>query len=118
MIMDRFRIVLYIYWFLSYHFESFTKSLVLYLFSTFSSIVTSFYLVSTISLNIIKDFLFFPPIPSGVTRRSIIDLANAWNTNKNKESGKPQLEVSERWLTMQELVTASREGRVSVEVFM
>ena len=45
-----------------------------------------------------------------MTRRSIIDLTNAWSKDK---AGKIQLEISERWLTMEDLVIAGKEGRVS-----
>ena len=54
----------------------------------------------------------------GVTRRSIIDLVNAWSTHsttqgKSKARSDSSVTVSERWLTMKELLLASKEGRVS-----
>ena len=59
----------------------------------------------------------------GVTRRSIIDLTKAWNSKNSDANGnahgagntkqKIQMEVSERWITMSELVLAQNENRVS-----
>jgi branched-chain amino acid aminotransferase len=39
---------------------------------------------------------------TGVTRRSILELAREWN----------EFEASERWLTMKEVQKAAKEGRV------
>lgn len=47
-------------------------------------------------------------VSAGVTRRSVLELAREWKT---LEGGVP-LEVTERRLTMGEIVRAAKEGRV------
>lgn len=47
-------------------------------------------------------------VSAGVTRRSVLELAREWQILE----GDVPLEVSERRLTMGEIVRASKEGRV------
>jgi len=52
-------------------------------------------------------------ILAGVTRDSILTLARDWHANKGYGHGVIQnMEVSERWLTMGEVVEAQKEGRL------
>lgn len=50
----------------------------------------------------------------GVTRSSILDITRGWTAKSNPVATQyGQIEVNERWLTMNEVLQASREGRVS-----
>ena len=49
----------------------------------------------------------------GVTRRSVLDIAEGWSASENPlASSEGPLTVSERWVTMGELLQAQAEGRV------
>lgn len=61
-------------------------------------------------------------ILAGVTRDSILHLSRGWEEEENKKnsgdgnsssSNSKAMSVSERWLTMGEVVQAQKEGRVS-----
>jgi branched-chain amino acid aminotransferase len=53
-------------------------------------------------------------ILAGVTRDSILELTRGWNNNAGPGAGEiKNMSVSERWLTMGEVLEAHKEGRVS-----
>lgn len=52
-------------------------------------------------------------ILAGVTRDSILEITRGWNSNSGPGAGTIKgMEVSERWLTMSEVVEAHSEGRL------
>jgi branched-chain amino acid aminotransferase len=54
-------------------------------------------------------------ILAGVTRDSILELTRGWLQDKGPGAGQiKSMSVSERWLTMGEVVEAQKEGRVSI----
>ena len=52
-------------------------------------------------------------ILAGVTRDSILEMTRAWQSNAGPGAGVVKnMDVSERWLTMGEVLEAHKEGRV------